>query len=206
MLRRGQGSVPGSWLGFRAGLGTFVSDEGGLWPMAGTGLRRRGGQAHPGPRALACAGDIMMDQVSSRLRGDAAARSIQAVRLALRSRTGSGWQRAGGSWPRLCPIGEVRLRPRRPRPSHRGATTPPQPWPDACHLSGTGGNQPGITGKQPTARNPSRRPFQDPHQRHDPRLSPHVKPRDGPSDDHALDLRRALENREARGGAGSFRR
>jgi hypothetical protein len=27
-----------------------------------------------------------------------------------------------------------------------------------------------------------------------------------PTDDHALDLRRALENREARGGAGSFRR
>ena len=52
----------------------------------------------------------------------------------------------------------------------------------------------------------SRLPFQDPHQRHDLRLLAHVKPGDGPSDDHALDLRRALENREARGGAGSFRR
>jgi hypothetical protein len=43
-------------------------------------------------------------------------------------------------------------------------------------------------------------------QRHDLRLLPHVKPADGPADDHALDLRRALENREARGGTSSFRR
>jgi hypothetical protein len=49
-------------------------------------------------------------------------------------------------------------------------------------------------------------PIQDPHQRHDLRLLPQVQPGDGPSDDHALDLRRALENGEARGGAGSFRR
>jgi hypothetical protein len=48
--------------------------------------------------------------------------------------------------------------------------------------------------------------FQDPHQRHELRLLPHVEPGDGPSDDHALDLRRALENREDRGGTGSFRR
>src|SRR5216683_3494786 len=34
------------------------------------------------------------------------------------------------------------------------------------------------------------------NQRHDPRLLAHVKPGDGPTDDHALDLRRALENRE----------
>jgi hypothetical protein len=72
-------------------------------------------------------------------------------------------------------------------------------------LPGTDGNQPGITGKQPNARNPSSRPFQDPHQRHDQRLLPHVQPGDGPTDDHALDLRRALENREARGGTTSFR-
>jgi hypothetical protein len=52
----------------------------------------------------------------------------------------------------------------------------------------------------------SNRPLQDPHQRHDQRLLPHVKPGDGPSDDHALDLRGALEDREARGGACSFRR
>jgi len=29
---------------------------------------------------------------------------MQAVRLALRGRAGSGWQRTDGSWPRLCPI------------------------------------------------------------------------------------------------------
>ena len=34
---------------------------------------------------------------------------------------------------------------------------------------------------------------------------PHVKPGDGPSDDHALNLRRALQNGEARRGTGSFR-
>src|SRR6266851_670400 len=34
------------------------------------------------------------------------------------------------------------------------------------------------------------------NQRHDLRLLAHVKPGDGPTDDHALDLRRALENRE----------
>jgi hypothetical protein len=100
-------------------------------------------------------------------------------------------------------------------------------------LSGTGGNQPGITGKGPTAGNRTARhdrgpsistlrvsplrsarateigvhgPFQDPRQRHDLRLLAHVKPGDSPADDHALDLRRTLEDREARGGPGSFRR
>src|SRR5215472_3015586 len=73
-------------------------------------------------------------------------------------------------------------------------------------LSGTDGSQPGMTGKQPTAQNRRHSPSQDPHQRHDLRLLPHVKPGDGPTDDHALDLRRALENGEARGGARSFRR
>ena len=34
----------------------------------------------------------------------------------------------------------------------------------------------------------------------------HIKPCNGPADDHALDLGRALENGEARGGPGSFRR
>jgi len=33
---------------------------------------------------------MMIDWVSSRLRGDAAAQSIEAVRLALRGRAGSG--------------------------------------------------------------------------------------------------------------------
>jgi hypothetical protein len=50
----------------------------------------RGSQAYLGPRALCAPGDMMIDWVSSRLRGDAAAQSIQAVRLALRGRTGSG--------------------------------------------------------------------------------------------------------------------
>ena len=72
--------------------------------MAGRGAAG-GSQAYLGPRARAAPGDMMIDWVSSRLRGDAAAQSIQAVRLALRGRTGSGRQRTGGSWPRLCPIG-----------------------------------------------------------------------------------------------------
>ena len=37
-------------------------------------------------------------------------------------------------------------------------------------------------------------PLQAPHYCHDQRSLPHVKPGDGPSDDHAPDLRRALEN------------
>ena len=55
----------------------------------GTGAAR-GSQAYLGPRALCAPGDMMIDWASSRLRGDAAAQSIQAVRLALRGRTGSG--------------------------------------------------------------------------------------------------------------------
>jgi len=54
------------------------------------GRAARGSQAYLGPRALCAPGDMMIDWVSSRLRGDAAAQSIQAVRLALRGRTGSG--------------------------------------------------------------------------------------------------------------------
>jgi hypothetical protein len=50
-------------------------------------------------------------------------------------------------------------------------------------LSGTSGNQPGITGKRLAAKYRSSRPVQAPHQRHDLRLLPH-----GPSDDHALDF------------------
>jgi hypothetical protein len=38
------------------------------------------------------------------------------------------------------------------------------------------------------------------------RLLPDFEPGDGAADDHALDLRGALEDREARGGTGSFRR
>ena len=57
--------------------------------MAGRGAAR-GSQAYLGPRALCAPGDMMIDWAFSRLRGDAAAQSIQAVRLALRGRTGSG--------------------------------------------------------------------------------------------------------------------
>jgi hypothetical protein len=42
--------------------------------------------------------------------------------------------------------------------------------------------------------------------RQDQRLLPHVEAGHGPSDDHALDLGRALENGEAHGGMSSFRR
>jgi hypothetical protein len=45
----------------------------------------------------------------------------------------------------------------------------------------------------------------EPHQRHDLPLLPHVQPGEGPTDDHPLDLRRALKRGEARGGSGSFR-
>jgi hypothetical protein len=51
-----------------------------------------------------------------------------------------------------------------------------------------------------------RGPFQDPHQHHGLGLLPHVKPGDGPSDDQPLNLPCTLKYREARGGAGSFRR
>jgi hypothetical protein len=58
--------------------------------VAGRRGAARDGQAYLGPRARAAPGDMMIDWVSSRLREDAAAQSIQAVRLALRGRTGSG--------------------------------------------------------------------------------------------------------------------
>ena len=58
--------------------------------LRGGGEGGEGSQAYLGPRALCAPGDMMIDWVSSRLRGDAAAQSIQAVRLALRGRTGSG--------------------------------------------------------------------------------------------------------------------
>ena len=67
----------------------LAGDRGDLPPWRGEG-RRGDSQAYLGPRARAAPGDMMIDWVSSRLRGDAAAQSIQAVRLALRGRTGSG--------------------------------------------------------------------------------------------------------------------
>ncbi len=57
--------------------------------MTGRGAAR-GSQAYLGPRARAAPGDMMIDWVSLPPAGDAAAQSIQAVRLALRGRTGSG--------------------------------------------------------------------------------------------------------------------
>jgi hypothetical protein len=49
-----------------------------------------GSQAYLGPRGLrVCPGDMMIDRESPAC-GDAAARSMQAVRLALRGRTGGG--------------------------------------------------------------------------------------------------------------------
>jgi hypothetical protein len=75
-----------------------------------------------------------------------------------------------------------------------------------CTLSRTSGDQPGITGKRPASKIPNARPVEAPHQRHDQRLLTHVTPGDGPTDDHARDLRRALENQKACGRARSFRR
>lgn len=77
--------------GFGRGAGAvpFCRERGDLF-RGGTGGGEGDSQAYLGPRALAAPGDMMIDWVSSRLRGDAAAQSIQAVRLALRGRTGSG--------------------------------------------------------------------------------------------------------------------
>jgi len=57
--------------------------------MTGRGAARDS-QAYLGPRARAAPGDMMIDWAVLPPAGDAAAQSIQAVRLALRGRTGSG--------------------------------------------------------------------------------------------------------------------
>jgi hypothetical protein len=49
-------------------------------------------------------------------------------------------------------------------------------------------------------------PLSPRHQRHDLRLLAYVKPGEGAADDHALDFRCALEDREDTSGQGSFRR
>ena len=88
MAGRGQGSEPRGVGGSGADAGLSCRGLGVTCSVVG-----RGGGGQPGlPRpAGACrARDMMIDWVSSRLRGDAAAQSIQAVRLALRGRTGSG--------------------------------------------------------------------------------------------------------------------
>ncbi len=74
-----------------AGAVPFCRDGGGLF-HDGTGDGGRGGdsQAYLGPRALCRTRDMMIDWAVLPPAGDAAAQSIQAVRLALHSRTGSG--------------------------------------------------------------------------------------------------------------------
>jgi len=66
----------------------FLAGDGGDLLRGGTGAAR-GSQAYLGPRARAAPGDKMIDWASSAC-GDAAAQSMQAVRLALRGRAGSG--------------------------------------------------------------------------------------------------------------------
>jgi hypothetical protein len=90
MGRRGKGANLRRDRRFRVcWRGAFLAGTGGDLLHDGTGAAR-GSQAYLGPRALCAPGDMMIDWVSSRLRGDAAAQSIQAVRLALRGRAGTG--------------------------------------------------------------------------------------------------------------------
>jgi hypothetical protein len=58
--------------------------------MAGRGGGEGRSQAYLGPRALAAPGGMMIDRVSSRLRGMRPLSLYRAVRLALHGRTGSG--------------------------------------------------------------------------------------------------------------------
>jgi hypothetical protein len=84
-----QGSEPRGIGGIRGLTQAFLAgDRGGL--LRGGTRAAIGSRAYLGPRALCRARDMMIDWASSRRRGDAAAQSIQAVRLALRGRTGSG--------------------------------------------------------------------------------------------------------------------
>ncbi len=87
MGRRGQGSEPGSAVS-GAGVGPFLPVTGDL--LHGRTGRRGDSQAYLGPRAL-CRARRHDDRLGVLPpAGDAAAQSIQAVRLALRGRTGSG--------------------------------------------------------------------------------------------------------------------
>src|ERR1019366_2620022 len=75
--------------------GAEWQEGGGSQPYLGA--RSRG---YRGP------GHMMMDWVSPRLRGDAAAHSFEAVRgLPCTAGHGRAWQGTGGSRPRWCPIG-----------------------------------------------------------------------------------------------------
>ena len=68
----------------------FLAGDGGDLLRGGTGGRRGGSQAYLGPRAL-CRARRQDDRLGVLPpAGDAAAQSIQAVRLALRGRAGSG--------------------------------------------------------------------------------------------------------------------
>jgi hypothetical protein len=88
MAGRGKGANRGGWED--PGLTqAFLAGDGGDLLRDGTGAAW-GQPGLPRPAGACRARDMMIDQVSSRLRGDAAAQSIQAVRLALRGRTGSG--------------------------------------------------------------------------------------------------------------------
>ena len=86
--RRGQGSEPRGSEDSGAGVGLSRLGRGDLF-LAGPGAARAARLTWARGRCAA-PGDKMIDWASSRLRGDAAAQSIQAVRLALRGRTGSG--------------------------------------------------------------------------------------------------------------------
>ncbi len=74
-----------------AGLLARCLSAGAGWPTpCRDGGRGGDSQAYLGPRALCRTRDMMIDWAVLPPAGDAAAQSIQAVRLALHGRTGSG--------------------------------------------------------------------------------------------------------------------
>ena len=84
----GQGSEPRGWEDPGLTQAFLAGDGGGL--IRGRTRAARGSQAYLGPRAL-CRARRQDDRLGVLPpAGDAAAQSIQAVRLALRGRTGSG--------------------------------------------------------------------------------------------------------------------
>jgi hypothetical protein len=101
-------------LGGEPGRGHLPGEFGGwsfpFWWRCDRSVMAGGGegdsQAYLGPRGVGvCPGDMMIDWVSPRPAGDAAARSIQAVRLALRGRT--GW-RLAADWRELAAVIPIR--------------------------------------------------------------------------------------------------
>ena len=90
----------GSWAGggkeanwgrqFRGWRRAFLAGDRVTCSMTGRGAGEGTARLTWARGRCAAPGDMMIDRASSRLRGDAAAQSIQAVRLALRGRTGSG--------------------------------------------------------------------------------------------------------------------